>query len=362
MTATYAPAEVFPPGEYLRDELDEREWTITEFAEIIDRPVQAVSEIVNGKKEITTETAVAFADALGTTAELWLNLQTNYRLFNERTRTSTTELNPVQRRARLRNAVPLADIRRRGWIVVQGDLETVEREVLALLDIRTFDGRPSLAMAARRSNSTEPLSPAQTAWLAYVRRVARAKKVSKFNAKRLMQTAATLPQLLRDGPERLIDAQEYLAKCGVVLVFCEGLPGGKLDGAATVLANGTRVVALTGRGNRFDSLVFTLLHECAHFTLGHLDGVHRSIVDDDITTGSEPDEVAANEQASLWLFPNGCELASTSMAAVQAAASRYDVHPSVVIGRLQRDLNNWTLHRAKLAKVRNVPEVENLWV
>ena len=49
MTATYTPAEVFPAGEYLRDELDERGWTVTEFAAILGRPVQAVSEILNGK-------------------------------------------------------------------------------------------------------------------------------------------------------------------------------------------------------------------------------------------------------------------------------------------------------------------------
>lgn len=51
MTITYIPAEVFAPGEYLRNELDERGSTVTEFAEIIGRPVQAVSEILNGEKE-----------------------------------------------------------------------------------------------------------------------------------------------------------------------------------------------------------------------------------------------------------------------------------------------------------------------
>ncbi len=80
MTTTYTPAEVFPPGEYLRDELDERGWTVTEFAGIIDRPPQAVSEILSGKKAITAETACAFSESLGTTPELWLNLQSAYRL------------------------------------------------------------------------------------------------------------------------------------------------------------------------------------------------------------------------------------------------------------------------------------------
>jgi len=80
MPTTLTPAEVFAPGEYLRDELEARGWTGEEFAEIIGRPVQVVSEILNGRKQIVPETALAIADALGTSAELWVNLQTAYNL------------------------------------------------------------------------------------------------------------------------------------------------------------------------------------------------------------------------------------------------------------------------------------------
>lgn len=76
MTVTHTPAEVFPLGEYLRDELEYRGWTVTEFAEIVGQPVQAVSAILNAKKPITPDTALSFSEALGTSAELWLNLQT----------------------------------------------------------------------------------------------------------------------------------------------------------------------------------------------------------------------------------------------------------------------------------------------
>ena len=89
---THTPAEAFPPGEYLHDELHERGWTATEFAEIIDRPAQTVSEILSGKQEITPDTALAFAKALGTTPESWLNLQTAYRHHMRRTAADRTEL------------------------------------------------------------------------------------------------------------------------------------------------------------------------------------------------------------------------------------------------------------------------------
>ena len=78
MASTYTPAEVFPPGEYLRDELAERGWTDAHFAEIAGLSPQAVSEILSGDREITEETALAFSRSLGTTPDLWLNLQKRY--------------------------------------------------------------------------------------------------------------------------------------------------------------------------------------------------------------------------------------------------------------------------------------------
>ena len=84
MTVTHTTAEAFPPGEYLRDELEERGWTVSELAEIIDQPVLVVSEILDAKKAITPDTALSLSEALDTSAELWLNLQTMYQLHRRR--------------------------------------------------------------------------------------------------------------------------------------------------------------------------------------------------------------------------------------------------------------------------------------
>jgi HTH-type transcriptional regulator/antitoxin HigA len=73
-------AQVFPPGDFIREELEARGWTQGELARIIGRPIQVVNAIINGKKEITPETAVALGAAFGTSAVLWLNLQVAYRL------------------------------------------------------------------------------------------------------------------------------------------------------------------------------------------------------------------------------------------------------------------------------------------
>jgi HTH-type transcriptional regulator / antitoxin HigA len=75
------PAEVFPPGDYLRDELEARGWTQRQFAKIIGRPLQTVNGIINGKVAVTATTAKEIAEAFGTSAELWMNLQGSYDLF-----------------------------------------------------------------------------------------------------------------------------------------------------------------------------------------------------------------------------------------------------------------------------------------
>ena len=73
------PARVFPPGSVLQDELAARGWTQTDLAAIMNRPIGAINELIKGTKQITPETAVELGAALGTSAELWLNLETRYR-------------------------------------------------------------------------------------------------------------------------------------------------------------------------------------------------------------------------------------------------------------------------------------------
>ena len=74
------PAPVFPPGDFIREEIEARGWTQGDLAKILDRPLQTVNTIINGKKAVTPETAVELAAAFGTSPEFWLNLEAAYAL------------------------------------------------------------------------------------------------------------------------------------------------------------------------------------------------------------------------------------------------------------------------------------------
>ena len=62
-------------GEILQDELEARGWSRAEFARTLGLSAQAVAESLGGDRPITSDLARRIGDALGTGAQLWLNLQ-----------------------------------------------------------------------------------------------------------------------------------------------------------------------------------------------------------------------------------------------------------------------------------------------
>src|SRR6476659_2416284 len=78
------PDLAIPPGELLAEELAARGMTQSQLARQMGRPLQAINEIVRGKKRITGETALQLAEALGTSAELWMRLESDYELNRAR--------------------------------------------------------------------------------------------------------------------------------------------------------------------------------------------------------------------------------------------------------------------------------------
>jgi HTH-type transcriptional regulator/antitoxin HigA len=106
------PAVAVPPGETLRNELAERGLSQAAFAQQIGRPVQAVNEIIKGKKSITAETAIAFEKALGASAEMWLNLESGYQLAKAREAARAKQLKAHASPRAGGRAGPLVGVRR----------------------------------------------------------------------------------------------------------------------------------------------------------------------------------------------------------------------------------------------------------
>lgn len=103
----YRPDELQPyepvhPGVMLKDELDARGMTQKRFASLIDMPYTAFNEIINGKRPVTTDTALKIEAATGIAATIWRGLQSDYDMQTAR---SDRKLSAVLERIRKAVAV-----------------------------------------------------------------------------------------------------------------------------------------------------------------------------------------------------------------------------------------------------------------
>ena len=269
-----------------------------------------------------------------------------------------SDIATAARKKQIRDAVgvPLSQLKSRGWIPDTNNLDMIEKAVCELLEVKTPTDTPVFAAAARRSNSQEKITSKQLLWLGRVRRIAEQQEAASFDVEALRTVAARLPREVQHGPKNLHKLPGILAGCGVRLVFLEGLLGGKLDGAVSFIEGNGPVIGLTTRGNRFDTLLYTLLHECAHLTLRHIQEGSAPILDvleDSGPNHANSDETQADNQAREWLFPGGLRLQAFGSSWIEDTAKRYSVHPSCVIGRLQHDYEEPALLRARIPKVRD---------
>ena len=76
--------ESLHPGQILADELEELEISPTELSRRIDVPPNRISQIINGKRDISADTALRLGQFLGTGPEVWMNLQKAYDLNKAR--------------------------------------------------------------------------------------------------------------------------------------------------------------------------------------------------------------------------------------------------------------------------------------
>src|SRR5450631_2490994 len=68
------------PGEHLAEELKTLDMSAAELARKIRVPTNRVTQILNGERSVTGDTALRLAHFFGTSPEFWLNLQSLYEL------------------------------------------------------------------------------------------------------------------------------------------------------------------------------------------------------------------------------------------------------------------------------------------
>jgi HTH-type transcriptional regulator/antitoxin HigA len=339
----YAPREVSPPGDTLRDLMEERTLTQAELARRLGRPAQAVNEIVAGKKAITEDTALELERVLQVPAQFWLAREARYREYLARQRAADGHKAHLPWLRRF----PLKALQEAG-VLPEGRLgetftEGLVEPLLRFFGVASPDGwaaqySPLQAQFRRAKPDKQTDVAAITAWLRLGELQAARLTLGGYNAAALEAALPAMRALSREAPASIAPGLTQLcARAGVALVFVPALPGTHVTGVARWLS-GKPLIQLSLLGKWNDGFWFSLFHEVAH-VLKH---PTRAIFLDDASSGDtvqSAEEQEANRFAADVLVPRAEQTALLNLpldqASVEGFAERLGLHPGIVVGQLQ---------------------------
>ena len=348
MTIASCLTDIPHPGEFIREELEARDWSQRDLAYILDVPEQAVNLILSGKRGISPEMAKALSEAFDVSAEYFANLQQAYEMSNARAPDPG-----IARRALLQGVYPVREMIRRGWLA-DTDIGLLEAQMMRFFCKNDIRDVPYLAHAAKKADYSET-TPAQLAWLFRVRQIAAEVVTPAYSEKKLKSLVDDLPRYMSD-PEEIRNVPRALNECGVRYIIVESLPKANIDGVCFWLDDISPVIGMTVRHDRIDNYWFVLRHELEHVL--NKDGRGEPSADSvDVELEGEKagtgEAIPLQERRANAAAANTCvpfeELESffirkfpfISEKDMLGFARRVQRHPGIVVGQLQRKMDRY---------------------
>ncbi len=335
----YNPDYAIHPGEILEETLEARGIKKTTFAEKCGISNKTVSQIIHGKSAITPEMAIKFERALGNSASLWINLNTDY------------ELN-LAREADQHNLIS-----QQGWVkkfpikqlVDYGILPKRRKVVDNLSNLLSFFGVANITawnnfylspnVAFRKSPAFENSPHSVATWLRIGEIFAEQIDCSFYSKEIFKNVLSEIRLLTQESPSHFQkEMVELCRKSGVALVFVPELPKTHISGVTKWITPNKAMIILSLRHKMEDHFWFSFFHEAAHIILH---GKTEVFIDDTCNAKSkkeiEADVFASNILTPSKLLSEYLATKKVSQASVCEFAQKINLSPGILVGRLQHD-------------------------
>jgi addiction module HigA family antidote len=333
----FNPDYAAPPGDTLREVLEERGMAQSELAERMGMADKTISQIMNGIAPITVDTAYKLELVLGIPATFWNRMELAYRELQ----TKVEETEKLESEIAWLKEVPVKELIEREQIQPTKDKSLLVRQMLEFFGVSSVEAWRTVLKGAAvqfRGGEAHDRYPGYVAaWRRLGVLAAQEIKTEPFNAQEFMaalQKARGVTTEPADSWEaRLV---ELCAPAGVAVVLTPEIPKASVSGAARWIGD-KAVIQLSLKYKTDDQFWFSFYHEAGHI-LKH--GKKRVFVDYGYSNDDE-EEREANEFARDILIPkryaSRLPLLVKSRALIKAFAQEIGIAPGIVVGRLQHD-------------------------
>lgn len=335
---------IIHPGETIADVLEERGITQAELAARADVSPAYVSNVIAGKRDISSKFAMALEYALGVPKSFWLNLQANYDAellelneadtVTDEERVALQSLREIISFLKKRNMMPNNQSR--------GDAVLSLRKIFCMSDISKLG--TLVAVGAFRVSKTATVDPiVMGAWLRLCQIIIEqdSKTVARFDVKNVGQMISELKSIMTNQQSDLQnDLRNVMARYGIKFSVVHNFRGAPVHGYISQNKNGEYQMVLTIRGSFADIFWFSLFHEIGHIVNGDVSKVSGFIDvlnDADANREKAADKFASDALLDPESYSRFVENGDYTINAIIKYAGSQNVAPYIVIGRLQRE-------------------------
>ncbi len=320
-----------PPGETIREMLDDRNISQNEFAVRMGMSAKHISRLINGKVELTPDTALKLEYVLGMPASFWLNFEALYRADLAKVR----QENKLESEENFVKKISYSAFVSAGWVEKAATLwdKIVNlRKLFEVSDLNYVFSEEFKKVAFRKLKNTEKSELMALAWCHKARAEARSQELNKLNTERLKKRLNELKTLTNNSSPDLGAIRSLLNDCGIAFIILPSLNGSGIHGAS--FANGKNVVlGLTDRGKTTDIFAFSLFHEIGHILKGDFWRCGELTSKDE----DQADEFARDALITPAVYADFVNKADYSKAAIVRLSEQENIDSGVVVGRLQKE-------------------------
>ena len=343
----FQPDWVSPPGDTISDLMEERDWNQVELAQRLGYTTKHLNQLIKGKASLSEDAALRLERVLGSTARFWLNREAIYR---ERLARIIAQ-HRYEKWVNWLDMLPLSWLKKLDVIPDQRITESRKPELVKTL-LQFFsvaspnewtERYENLQGSFRRARRVNSDIGAITSWLRVGEIEAEKTVTPKYNKAKFEKALIEIRELTILPPDEFVPKIGALcSEAGVKLVFIPAVPNAHVSGVARWLNQHCPLIQLSLYGKTNDKFWFAFFHEAAHILL-HADNKQNIFLDNvnnDFSDSSQEQE--ANQWAANKLIPQERSVDLFNIRTsndIERFASSINIHPGIVVGRLQHEVN-----------------------
>lgn len=339
----YEEISAFHPGYYVKEVIEDMGVSHNEFATRMGTTGKTLSNLLNGQCNLSNDLAGKLSMMLGTSVEMWLNLQAVY---------DQKKMEIEQRKAMSEQEKIVSMIDYTYFVKVAKLPETrkcIEKvrnlcSFFKVSDLRIMLEQDFLVnfRAGIPCLEQKNIINAQ-AWLQTALNCSKNMVVRGFDAGKLHAALPEIRRMTLQEPKVFLPRlKEIFADCGVAFVLLPHLKNSGINGAVKWVGANRVLLALNDRRCYADTFWFSLFHEIKHVLQQKTRIVFVSSEITQLNKLNEALEAEADKFAQDYLispmeYKRFAPNLYTSDVEIEEFAKQIGVHPGIVAGRLQHD-------------------------